>query len=260
LKARRIWAGCFAAALFALSSAAIAVASPIVFVVEPTYTFCMSGTSRCSPIGRTTLAAEYKPLVTKRLDIRLRLSRGYVRSTDEGTDESTNLSTNQGFQSTADSLALRVRLFDDLGFQRSEPRAGYTYQYAAGSSPPYHTVYASDAWFFGRRIRRGTEAPAREFRLFLKVSENRYVSSDLPQTFVQIGPYATFPFNSSGSWRADVGYTFQQQFAGSGTLKQPSNRLLAGVTHDFSFAVRAYVRFESTSSSDALITGVKVSL
>jgi hypothetical protein len=260
LKERRAWTGCLAAAFFALSSAAIVRASPIVFVVEPTYTFCISGTSPCSPAGRTTFAAEYKPLVTKRADIRLKLSRGYVRSTDEGPDDSTNVSTNQLFQSASDSLTLRVRLLDDLGFQQSEPRAGYAYQYGAGTSPAYHSVYASDAWFFGRRIRRGTEAPARQFRLFLKVSENNYVSSDLPQTFVQIGPYATFPFNATGSWRADAGYTFQHQFAGAGSLKQSPNRFSAGVTHDFSLAFRAYVRFESTLPSNTLVTGVKITL
>ncbi len=228
-------------------------------VVEPTYTFCLSGPA-CTSEGRTSFAAEYKPIVNKKLDLRVKLSRAYQRSTDELGVDDINTTADQRYQAAADALELRIRTFDGDGYERQEPRAGYAYQHPAGTSSAHHTLYASDALFFGARILRGTEAPAHLFRVQLKVSKDAFEPAGVaPQTFVQAAAYATFPLVPNGMWRAEAGYTAQRQLDGYSGFTIFSSRYSASLTHDFSAAVRAYARVQASRTTN-LIAGMKVTL
>jgi hypothetical protein len=229
----------------------------VAIVVEPTYTFCLSGPA-CTSAGRTSFAAEYKPIVSKKLDVRIKLSRAYERSSEDPGLDDINATADQRYQTAADSLGLRLRLFDGDGFERQEPRLGYSYQYPEGSSNGHHTLFGSDALFFGARIRRGTESPAHRFRVQLKLSKDSYEPAGVaPQTFVQASAYATFPLEPSGMWRAEAGYTVQQQLATPYGFGWNASRYSASLTHDFSAAVRAYARLEASGTTN-LIAGVKV--
>jgi hypothetical protein len=247
------------AAAFALCFPAAAEAGPfrVAIVVEPTYTFCLSGPA-CTTAGRTSFAAEYKPIVNKKLDLRIKLSRAYQRSADEYGVDDINTTSDQRYQAAADSLDFRIRMFDDDGYERQEPRAGYSYQHPVGTSSAHHTFYASDAVFFGARILRGTEGPAHLFRVQLKVSKDAFEPAGVaPQTFVQAAAYATFPLVPSGLWRAEAGYTAQQQLDGYTGFAIFSTRYSAALTHDFSAAVRAYARIQASRTTN-LTAGVKV--
>jgi hypothetical protein len=227
-----------------------AAAGPPTFdlAIAPTYTFCVGGNPPCSSAGRASVALEFKPVAGPKHDWRISLSRAYVQSID--TDSSIDVASNQGYQAAADSLDARLRLYDDGGYEREEPRFGYAYQYGVGSSTAYHTTYASDSWFFGRRIRRGSESPARQFRVLLKFSENVYqASGSLPQSFAQVTPYVTFPLEPSGVWRTEAAYTVQQQVGGPGRLTNYATGFSASVTHDFSDVIRGYIKAESTLST-----------
>jgi hypothetical protein len=248
-----------AATILVLCSSGAAYAGPyrVAIVVEPTYTFCLSGQS-CTSAARTSFAAEYKPIVDKKLDLRIKLSRAYERSNDDAGVDDINVTTGQRYQAAADSLDFRVRIFDEDGYERQEPRAGYAYQHPADASSGHHTFYASDALFFGARIRRGTDSPAHLFRIQLKASKDAYEpAGTAPQTFVQAAAYATFPLVPTGMWRAEAAYTAQQQFAGSSGFAVFSTRYSATLTHDFSAAVRAYARLESSRATN-LIAGAKI--
>jgi hypothetical protein len=229
----------------------------VAVVVEPTYTFCLSGPA-CSSASRTSFAAEYKPIVNKKLDLRIKISRAYMRSSDEDGLDDINTTADQRYQAAGDSLDLRLRMYGPDGYERQEPRAGYSYQHPEGSSAGHHTFYASDALFFGARILRGTEAPAHLFRLQLKVSKDAYEPAGVaPQTFVQGTAYATFPLVPSGMWRAEASFTAQQQLDGYRGFTIFSTRYSATLTHDFSAAVRAYARFQASRTAN-LIAGVKM--
>jgi hypothetical protein len=229
----------------------------VAIVVEPTYTFCLSGPA-CTSTGRTSFAAEYKPLVNKKLDLRIKLSRSYERSSEDPGLDDINATADQRYQTAADSLALRLRLFDGDGFERQEPRLGYSYQYPEDSSGVHHTFYGSDALFFGARIRRGTESPAHVFRIALKLSKDAFEpAGTTAQTFVQASAYATFPLEPTGMWRAEAGYTVQQQLATPYGFGWNSARYSASLTHDFNADVRAYARLEASGATN-LIAGVKV--
>jgi hypothetical protein len=227
----------------------------VALVLEPTYTACISGNPACSSTGRVSAAAQYKPVVTKKVNLRIKLSRAYVHSPDEAAIDDIDVASNQSYHAAADSLDVRLQFFDDNGYERQEPRAGYTYQHPVGASSAYHSSYVSDSWFFGDRIRRGTQAPARRFRLVVKLSQNTYqAAGDLPQTFLQVAPYAMFPLDPSGFWRVETGYTIQRQFAGAGRLAPYSTRVSASLTHDFTTAVEAYLRAESTLSTGSRVS------
>ncbi len=222
----------------------------IALVLEPTYTLCISGNPSCSAAGRVSAAAQYKPIANKKMNLRMKLSRAYVHSPDDAGVDDVDTTSNQGYRAATDALDLRVQLFDDDGYERTEPRAGYAYQHPIGTSGAYHSSYLSDSWFFGGRILRGTQAPARRFRLVFKLSQNTYQSAaQLPQTFLQIAPYVTFPLDTGGRWRVETGYAIQQQFAGAGRLAPYSTRLSASLTHDFNAALEGYVRAESSLST-----------
>jgi hypothetical protein len=185
------WAGAFSIVTVVVCSLRAVAAGPhsLGLVLEPTYTFCISGNPPCSSAGRTSAAAQYKPIVTKKLNLRIKLSRAYVRSPDDTDIDDVDVASNQSYRAAADSLDVRVQLFDDGGYEREEPRIGYAYQHPVGSSGADHTSYISDSWFFGRRILRGTQAPARQFRVAVKFSQNVYQSSsNLPQAVVQVTP------------------------------------------------------------------------
>ena len=262
----------FSLLIFALFPLRALGAGPhgIALVLEPTYTACISGNPSCRSAGRVSAAVQYKPLVTKKVNLRIKLSKAYVHSPDEAAIDDIDVASNQGYQVAADSLDLRLQLFDDDGYERQEPRAGYAYQHPVGATSAYHSAYASNSWFFGGRIRRGTQPPARRFRLVVKLSQNAYQSAGyLPQAFVQVAPYVMFPLDASGWWRVETGYTVQRQFAGAGRLAPYSTRLSASLTHDVTTAVEAYLRAESTLStgssaspanarSTTVVLGVKV--
>jgi hypothetical protein len=229
----------------------------VAIVVEPTYTFCLSGPA-CTSAGRTSFAAEYKPIVNRKLDLRIKLTRAYLRSSDEDGVDDINATADQRYQAAADSLDLRLRMFDGDGYERQEPRAGYSYQHPVGPSAGHHTFYASDALFFGARILRGTEGPAHLFRVQLKVSKDAYEPAGVaPQTFVQATAYATFPLVPSGTWRAEAACTAQQQLDGYSGFSIFSTRYSATLTHDFSAAVRAYARVQASRTTN-LIAGMKI--
>jgi hypothetical protein len=243
--------GWIAAAVFALCAPGPAAAGPyrVGFEIEPTYTFCLSPQS-CSPAARTALAAEYKPIVNRKLNLRVKLSRAYESSADDAALDDISAASNQRFQTATDSLDLRLRLFDGDGYETQEPKAGYSYQHPEGDSAAHHAAYASDSWFFGRRIQRGLDGPAHQFRVSLKLSKDTsQPAGTLPQTFVQAAGFVTFPLVASGSWRAETGYTIQQQTVVSGGLEPFSTRFSASLTHDFNANARAYLRVESRVST-----------
>lgn len=69
--------------------------------------------------------------------------------------------------------------------------------------------------------------------------------------------YATFPLVPSGMWRAEAGFTAQKQLAGNNGFSVFSTRYSATFTHDFSAAVRAYVRIQTANTTN-LIAGMKI--
>jgi len=248
-----------AAVTFVLCSPGAAQAGPyrIAIVIQPSYTFCLSG-SACTTAGRTSFQAEYKPIIVKKYDLRIRFSRSYERAAEEPDIDDIIVAPGERFQNASDALDFRFRVFDNDGYERQEPKFGYAYQYAENGSDAHHTFFASDAVFFGARIRRGTESPAHRFRLSLKISKDAYEPADVAsQTFLQASAYATFPLESSGMWRAEAGCTAQQQLAEAGGFSWYSTRYSASLTHDFSASIRAYARVE-TSRSTNLIAGMKI--
>jgi hypothetical protein len=246
----KAFSAAFAAAVVATCAPAAALAGPyrIAFVLEPTYTWCLSGPS-CSSAGRTSFAFEYKPVIDPRLNLRIKLSRAYEKSAEDPPVDDIAIADPQ-YQTAADTLEFRLRLYDAAGFLRHEPRAGYSYEYPEGTSAAHHTLYFSDGYFFGRGIERGTEGPARQFRVALRLSKDAYEpAGTLPQSFVQGSAYATFPLEAGGAWRTEAGYTLQQQVATQGAPAPFSQRFSASLTHDFSPAARAYLRLEAKLSS-----------
>jgi hypothetical protein len=244
-----------AGAAFLLFSNGVAAAGPyrIDIVAEPTYTFCVSGAS-CPPAVRNSLALEYKPLVTPKANLRVRLARSYARSTQDDVVDDID-ATQERYSPAVDSLELRLRIFDGDGFQRQEIKSGYAYQYPSAGANSHHTLFASDDVFFGRSIRRGTDSAAHQFDAGLKLSKDSNDSAGvLPQTFVQAKGNVTFPLEPNGMWRAEAGYTVQQQLGGTG-LSPLSMRLSATVTHDFSSAVRAYARLDARASGATAAVG-----
>jgi hypothetical protein len=238
-------------------AAADAGAYRVAIVVEPTYTFCLSGPA-CTSAGRTSFAAEYKPIVNKKLDLRIKISRAFVRSDDEDGVDDIYATADQRYQAAADSVNLRIRMFDADGYERQEPRAGYSYQHPTGASDVHHTFFASDALFFGPQILRGMEAPAHFFRVQLKFSKDAYEPAGVaPQTFLQATAAATFPLVPSGMWRAEAGFTAQKQLAGYNGFSVFSTRYSATLTHDFSAAVRAYARIQTADTTN-LIAGMRI--
>lgn len=182
------------------------------------------------------------------MNLRLKFSYDYLQSSSDDDIEDVEVAS-RGFQAVSNALDVRLRLFDGNGYETQEPRAGYVYQYASSTSVGYHAPYLSDSWFFGKRIERGTDSRARQFRFLVKVSQNVYeAAGDATQSFLQLAPYATLPLDAGGFWRAEAGYGVQLQVGGSGNLIPYSTRLSGTLIHDFSRAVRAYLRLESRFS------------
>jgi hypothetical protein len=217
-------------------------------VIEPTYTFCISGSASCLPPLRLGFAAQYAPIANRKMNLRIKLSYEYLQSSSDDVIDDVEAPA-RGFQAASNTLDVRLRLFDDGEYETQEPRAGYVYQYPSASAAGYHAPYLSDSWFFGRGIERGTDSRIHQFRILVKLSQNVYgAGGDPPQTFAQMGPYATFPLDPHGFWRVETGYVVQLQVASPGNLIPYSTRLSGSLTHDFSSAVRAYLRIESRFS------------
>ncbi|MGZ3561812.1 MAG: hypothetical protein ACXVAS_08210 [Vulcanimicrobiaceae bacterium] len=221
----------------------------VVFVISPTYTFCLSGDPSCSSVGRTSVEAKYKLFVTAKRVIRVKISREYELSTEDAASDIVDVASIQGYQAATDTLDVRMRGYGDGGYERYSARLGYAYQHPVGTSSAYHTAYTSGDWYFGRQIERGSDGPAHQFNLRVKLFENIYQArADLPQSFIQTIPYATFPLNITGTWRVRASYMVQRQFAGAGRLAPYSTRLSATLTRDFSPSILAYGRVDSTLS------------
>jgi hypothetical protein len=255
------WLWPFAAAALALSSSAPATAGPysVALVVEPAYTFCVAASQACSSKLGTSFGAEYKPVINRRLNLRIKLARSYDRTAEEPAIDDIGAGS-QVYQAAEDALGLRLRLFGDDDYERQEIKAGYAYEYPTGTSSAHHTLYASDELFAGRDIQRGTDGPARQFHVRLKITKDAFVSAGtVPQTFIQLAAFATFPLDANGTWRSEAGYTVQQQTASAGS--QPfSARLSASLTHDFSAFARAYFRIDVRADVTTATVGGKFTL
>jgi hypothetical protein len=261
MSSRRLWP--VAAAAFVLSSTPSALAGPyrVAFVFQPAYTFCVSAGPSCSSSTGGSIGAEYKPVVNPKLNLRIKLARSYERTSEEPAIDDIAPNANQGRQAAEDALGLRLRLFDGDGYEHQEIKAGYAYEYPAGTSSSHHTYYASDELFAGRGIQRGSEGPARQFHVLLKLTKDTGVpAGTIAQTFVQLAAYATFPLDAAGDWRTQAGYTVQQQTAASGGTGALSTRLTTSLTHDLSPAVRAYFRVDVRPGATTATLGGKITL
>ena len=225
---------------------AVLTLPPISFELSPSVTACVASSSTCSTYLRVSASAFYTHRLSATRVFRVKLSREYQQTTDDSSDESIATTS---LQAATGTLDLRWRTFDDLGYQRYTWHAGYQYQFGSGKSTPYHTLYLYDDLFFGQRILRGDDGPARQFDVVVKTSENVYQSSTLnTQTYLQLTPSVVFPIVPSGVWRAKFSYSLQQQFAGGGRLSPSSQRTTATLYYDPTPKITTFFRYDGKNT------------
>jgi hypothetical protein len=243
-----------AAAAVALAvSPAVATAGqpPLTFTVTPTYYVCIAAQSGCSPYSRLSVAGKYAWRVGRRT-YRFKLAREYQQATADDSGEPIVVGPPRVARAATDTLQLRTKYFDDDGYERNTWQAAYSYQRSTGPSGAYHTLSLYDNAFFGRRILRGSDGPARRFNVLLKVFRNDYQAAGVPsQEYVQLSPSATAPLNATGSWRAVATYTLQDEIAGGSLFTPSSQRLTVTLTRDAASWLKGFVRLDARRQSNA---------
>jgi hypothetical protein len=181
--------------------------------------------------------------------VRLKLSRDYhLFAADE--QDGIDTSTLSARVPATDTLYLRLRAFDVLGYVRDEIHAKYTYEHPSPEQAGYHSMSVSYKPYFGRPIQRGSDGPARQLDATFKASERFWQSpAGCAQWVFSLTGQIEFPLNEPATSRIRAGYTGQQQLAAACRQGADSGRSFAEFDRDFNAWTKAYAGVESSRAA-----------